>query len=94
MGLDLLDLTFRLEKAFGIKVAQADLLKLESGRFPWDVTAGELHLWVVQICNERGVKFPPSSWNRVRLELAKVVGKPPQVIRRETLVVRDLGFSC
>ena len=94
MGMDLLDLTFRLEKSFGFKTTTDDFRTLDSGRHPWGVTAGELHLWVVQLCNDRGVKVPPSSWNRVRLELAKVAGKPPQIIRREALIVRDLGFSC
>ena len=100
MGIDLLDFTFRIEKRFGIKTNQDDYHILEQWGVdrrpnlkPHDLTAGELHDWVVKLCEARGVKVPYSSWNGVKLELAKVVGKRPQIIHRETLVVRDLGFS-
>jgi hypothetical protein len=100
MGIDFLDFTFRIEKQFGIKVERGDSRILEqwaterrSHMTPHDLSAGELHDWVVQLCQARGVKVPPSSWTRVKLELAKVVRQPPQHIRRDTLVIRDLGFS-
>jgi hypothetical protein len=95
MGIDLLDFSFRIEKRFGIKINREDYRALEPSwmsRKPIDLTAGEMHDWVVTLCEARGIQVPHSSWNRVRLELAKVVGKPPQIIRRETLVKRDLGF--
>ena len=53
----------------------------------------ELHDWVVKLCEARGVRVPHSSWTRVKLELARTVGKRPQIIHRDTLIVRDLGFS-
>ena len=101
MGIDMLDFTFRIEKRFGIKTNPRDDYRIleqwaverRPHMKPYDLTAGELHDWVVKLCEARGVKVPRSSWNRVRLELAKVVGKPPQIIHRETMVVRDLGFS-
>lgn len=96
MGVDLLDFSFRIEKRFGIKINRDDYRLLEpswTGREPPDMTAGELQDWVLTLCEARGVKAPHGSWNRVRLELAKLLGKPPQIIQRETLVGRDLGFS-
>jgi hypothetical protein len=96
MGIDLLDFTFRIEKRFGIKTNRDDFRTLEPSllsRKPPDMTAGELHDWVVKLCEARGVKVPYSSWNRVKIELAKVVSKSPQIIHRDTLVVRALGFS-
>ncbi len=96
MGIDFLDFTFQVEKRFGIKTNRDDIRMLEPGwisRKPPDVTAGELHDWVVKLCEARGVKVPHSSWTRVKLALARVVAKPPQIIHRETLVARDLGFS-
>ena len=100
LGLDYLDLTFRIEKRFGIKINRDDHRTLEQWAVerrphmkPHDLSAGEVHDWVVKLCEDRGVKVPHSSWNRVKLELARIVGKPPQNIRRETLVVRDLRFS-
>ena len=100
MGLDLLDFTFRIERRFGIKTNRDDYRILEQWATqhrphlkPHDLSAGELHDWVVKLCEARSVKVPHSSWNGVKLELAKVVGKPPQIINRETLVRRDLGFT-
>lgn len=96
MGIDLLDFGFRIEKRFGIKINSQDYRALEPywmSRHPADLAAGEFHDWVVKLCQARGRKVPFSSWNRVRLELAWVVRRPPQSIHRETLVIRDLGFS-
>jgi hypothetical protein len=100
MGVDMLDFTFRIEKSFGIKADRDDYRILDGWAAerrpqlkPHDLTAGELHDWVVTLCEARGVSVPRSSWNRVKLELARTVGKPPQIIHRNTLIVRDLGFS-
>ena len=96
MGLDLLDFAFRIEKQLRVKIGSDDFRSLESAwaqRTPPDTTAGALHDWVVRLCEAKGANVPHSSWSRVRLELAKVVGKPPQIIHRDTLVIRDLGFS-
>ncbi len=92
MGLDFLDFTLRVEKQFNIKIARGDSLRLPQRR-PSDITAGELHDWLVAILRQRGVAVPFSSWNRVRLILADIVGKPPQIIRRATFIVKELGFS-
>jgi hypothetical protein len=94
-GVDLLDFSFRIEKGFGIKIDREDFRALEPSwmsRNPTDVTAGEMPDWVVSLCEAQGMQVPHSNWDRVRLELAKVVGKPPQIIHRETLVKRELGF--
>jgi hypothetical protein len=96
LGIDYLDFTFRIEKRFGIQIQIDEHRMLDSAwmsRRPPDVTAGELHGWVVKLCEARGLVVPYSSWNGVRLELAKTLGKPPQVIHRDTLVVRDLGLG-
>lgn len=91
MGLDLLDFSFRIEKSLGLKIGRWDGERLPK-REPFDVTAGELHAWVVQLCNERGVPVRPSSWHRVQIALAKTVGKSPHLITLDTLIKRDLGF--
>lgn len=90
--MDLLDFTFRVERAFGIKVPRDAYDRLPR-RTPFDVTAGEVHDWVVRLCAEQGVKVPPSSWNRVKIALVDVTGSPPSLVRRDTWVVRELDFS-
>ncbi len=95
--MDLLDFNFRIEGRFGIKINRNDFRMLEpsyTSREPPDMTAGEMHDWVAKLCEAQGVKVPHSSWSRVRIALAEVVGKPPQSIHRETLVKRELGFSA
>lgn len=92
MGMDLLDFTFRVEKAFKIKVPREAYDRLPR-RVPFDATAGELHDWVAELCAAQGVPRPFSSWSRVKKVLVDVTGKSPKLIRRETLVVRELGFS-
>ena len=92
MGLDLLDFTFRIEKAFRIKVPREAYDRLPK-RNPFEATAGEMHDWVAQLCAEQGVQLPPSSWNRVKKVLVDVTGKSPKLIRRETWIVKELGFS-
>ena len=89
MGLDLLDFTMRIEKSFGLRITRADGDALSP-----DVTAGEMHDWVVRLCRERGIRVPPSSWHRVQLALAGVVNKRPQFIRPDTRLRRDLGFEA
>ncbi|HEV2296232.1 MAG TPA: hypothetical protein VGR35_20475 [Tepidisphaeraceae bacterium] len=92
MGLDLLDFTFRIEKAFKIKVPRDAYDRLPT-RIPFEATAGEMHDWIAQLCVEQGVAPPPSSWNRVKKVLVDVTGKSPKLIRRETWIVKELGFS-
>ena len=93
MGLDFVDFTLRIEKSFRIHVGPGDYDRLPK-RKRFEMTAGELHEWVVELCKEKRANVPWSSWNRVRLELARVVGKPPRLIHRGTFIVKELGFSC
>ena len=48
MGLDLLDLNFRLEKQFRIRVEAGDWESLGRGRIPLDFTVKELALFVAE----------------------------------------------
>ena len=94
MGMDFLDFSFRTEKSFGIKITGGDFDELlRHCRIPTDVTAGELHDWLVELCREQGVPVPPSSWHRVKLILAKTVSITPRRISRDTLARKDLGME-
>ena len=90
MGIDALDFQFRIEKSFKMKLAREAWDRLPR-RSPPDVTVGELHDMVVRACIETGVRVPPSSWTRVKLELARVLRKSPRLIHPHTLLARDLG---
>ncbi len=92
MGLDLLDFSLHIETSFGVKIGQSDYPKLVRSSTT-DLTAGELHAWVVRLCNDRGIPVPPSSWNRVKLALARVTNKSPRIIHPNTWIMKELGFS-
>ena len=91
--MDLLDFGFRIEKSFGIKIDQKDVNVLANGRTKEQITAGDLHSWIVGMCSDQKVRVPHSSWSRVRLELARVVGKSPNLIHSNTLP-RYLAQVC
>jgi hypothetical protein len=90
--MDFLDFTIRIEKAFSIKVPRGTFDRLPK-RVPFDATAGEVHDVLVELCTHQGVAIPPSSWNRVKKALADVTGTAPDLIRRETWLVKELNFS-
>ena len=49
MGMDILDICFRLEKAFGIKIPKEDLAKgFRAGVAPEPVTAGDIHRYILR----------------------------------------------
>lgn len=60
MGLDLLDVLFRLERQFSLKIPRGDLAALFTGRQPPDVTAGELHGFVCGRLWGSGILREPS----------------------------------
>lgn len=63
MGLDLLDLTFRLEKHFGIRIGKEDWLQFsgDDERFPFDVTAGEVWKMVESKVGEGAERIEPQT---------------------------------
>lgn len=112
MGLDYLDLIFRVEKEFKVRISQADLE--EMGRVQPDVPASAvLELLVTRptcpscgyslrghgvagMCPECGGSFvfdSEETWERLRRILAAVTRLDPVKISRESLLVRDLGFT-
>ena len=93
MGLDDLDIVFRLERQFAVKLTLADLGKKFLQRTPPDLSAGELHDWVVAQCVTEGKSVPHSSWRRVKEVLLDAIAAPPSTARRDSLLRADLGMS-
>jgi hypothetical protein len=92
MGVDWLDITFRLERQFDIKFEPKDFAHIwDSGRR--DITAEELFDVVCTRLQTEGRPVPFSAWNRVRLELARALDVPPNEIRRKKWLVSDLGME-
>ena len=91
MGIDALDLAFRLEKRFGVRIRPGDCLPIFQARR--DLTVGGLHEVVCRRLREEGRPVPFASWNGVRLEVGKALGVSPLVIRRSSRLIADLGMS-
>ena len=92
MGIDALDITFRLEKRFGIKTSRDDLKAFENT--DWSAfTAGFLHDLICEKLRQAKRPIPRSTWNGVRLDIARGIGISPLLIRREQRLIQDLGMS-
>jgi hypothetical protein len=91
MGVDFLDLSFEVEKQFGIRLEPDDL------RPVWmthggDCTVGNLHDLIVEKCRSANVPVPRTSWNRLRIALVKSLGVRVDRIKRDAWLRRDLDF--
>jgi hypothetical protein len=53
MGLDLLDIVFRLEKAFSIKINREDFDQMLAGRSLKNLTAGEIYDYIASRLHDR-----------------------------------------
>ena len=62
MGLDLLDIIFRLEKAFSIKIQRGEELQLLGGRPAKQMTAGTIYDFVIGRLRDRWPAAPGGSF--------------------------------
>ena len=92
MGFDILDTIFRAEKTFRVKIPRDGLARLMLVRDPPDITAGELHDYLCELCRASGQPAPWSSWGRVKIVLVHSLGASPLAIHRNSLLKRDLGM--
>lgn len=95
MGVDLLDVLFRLERVFGVRIARADFLKLFHRHRPPDATVGELFDLVASHARHAGVADEELDaaffWPRFRQVLADALGLDPDEIAKDRWFFRDLG---
>jgi hypothetical protein len=94
MGVDWLDMAFRIEKSFGIKVRKGDPERL----IPTPRLFGkqgarcrDLHEMVVRLCIEQQVPVPHSSWTRVKLCIMRACRARAKKVRPEAWLVDDVG---
>lgn len=93
MGIDTLDIIFRLEKRFGIKIPRNTLFEK-----PWDWRRRDLQVGLLhkQICNrltEEGRPVRWSSWHRVKVCVAEALGVELPKIRPESWLFKELGCN-
>lgn len=77
MGVDWLDITFRLEREFDIKLRQAFTAPFFQARQDGArraITCGDVCEMVIAACNEQGRPVPFSAWRRVKVCIGKGCG--------------------
>ncbi len=95
MGIDMLDLMFRLEKQFHVPIEWEPLERIAKRFSPNDITAGDVHRVVCDTCRDAGVAVPASSWHRVKLAIIHSCPRPvsPTRITPHTRLYAELGFT-
>ncbi len=99
MGIDALDMTFRCEREFGIKLTRADLESLLSNgntsnppEGAWtDVQVREVVEWVQSSLDEQGVHYEQDVFLGVQEVLVQCLGVDDDEITLDAWLVRDLG---
>jgi acyl carrier protein len=90
MGLDILDVTFRIEREFGVSLSQEDLEELARDR---DVQVGDLYDLILTKMHLRdvgrhSVRLNHALWRDVRLVLHSVTAVPLEAIELKTPLKR------
>ena len=92
MGLELLDLTFRLENVFGIKLKNGSLESFFTRQgIKYDLTVGDLHEWVCEELRSQGRPVPYSSWRRLKRCISEALGVHMKEFRPQSRWRQDLG---
>lgn len=94
MGVDWLDISFRLEKSFNVKIARSDTERLLAHAVipgKTGVRCGDIHDMVVELCVEQCRVVPKSSWTRVKLCIMHGCGAKANKVRKDAWLVDDVG---
>ena len=95
MGVGLLDLSFRIQRQFSVEIRGEPMRRLaaQAQRVPFDMTAGELHELICDLCNTGGIPIPDDSWPRLQRILGEMELYNPDDIQKGTWLIQDLGME-
>lgn len=109
MGIDFLDMVFRIEKHFGIRISRNVILEALPPAPPrgekWSATAGHVSDVVHRLLDEHqkavaGAGGGPAIevarrdvWPEVRKIVAEAMSIPVEDVHRDSRLVEDLGFT-
>ena len=96
MGLELLDLIFRLERRLGIKLCRDKIfVATPKKRDPPDLTIGELFGLVLNQANDAGALDleldAEGFWPTFRRDVADALGIDEDEVTKDKFLIRDLG---
>jgi hypothetical protein len=95
MGLELLDLAFRLERQFGVRVSREQLSKLAMRNDPPDIRVGDLFEFIRGEVPQSGVLDleldADSLWPFYQRTISDALGVDLEEIGKDKGLIRDLG---
>ncbi len=93
MGLNLLDIRYRVEREFGVDPTGERLRQLLLQHRPPDITAGEFYVHIGNLCRSKWLPVPADSWPRFQQILSEVTGVEVSEIQTDSWLGQDLGVD-
>jgi len=96
MGFVLLDITFRVERAFKVRVPDAwteGLVGIAWGKAGNDATLAEYHAYILELCRVQNVPPPTESWPILVGVIVDATGLNPDRITPNSKLIRDIAPS-
>ncbi|MBA4031741.1 MAG: hypothetical protein C0478_12750 [Planctomyces sp.] len=101
MGIDLLDLMFRVEREFGITLQRADLMQLlkdgnttDPPAGTWsDIRVADFVSFVEAAISDQQAAPAPDVYNRIKKHIVECLGVEPLDVTPNAWLVRDLGME-
>ena len=95
MGVDLLDIRFRVREQLGVDLGDMrPLFQSPDGewlRTPPDVSVGELFDGIAQLAASQNVQLPADAWRVLQSIVAECLCVKEEHVTREALLGKDLG---
>jgi hypothetical protein len=97
VGIEILDICFRLERVFGVKLTQNDLLKLRELNADRDILVGDLFDLVHANAYQNGLideelDGEANLWTMFQQVIVDATGADLDEVQRDRGLVRDLGI--
>jgi len=91
MGMVLLDVTFRVERAFGIDMPRDGWSEMGIQRAGDDVTVGQYHAYIRAQCEAQGKPIPTDSWPVLVRLICDASGCRENEITPQTWLIKDIA---
>jgi hypothetical protein len=93
MGMVLLDMTFRVERKFHIRIPKNwhEQLGLSWRDGNTDVTLRQYHEYILKLCDQQGALAPAESWSMIVKAVEDASGLDRSKITADTMLIRDIG---
>ncbi len=93
MGLVLLDVTFRVERAFGIRIPRDwhNDLGLSWKGDKADATLSQYYHYILRLCREQNSPLPPDSWSLLVDAVQDASSLEREKVTGETRLIRDIA---